>query len=91
MAWRVEITGKALNALEKLNREDGERIVRFLRERVLARKDPRQAGEALKGKLAEFWKYRVGDYRIICRIDDAVFLVLVVQIGHRKEIYRRIR
>ena len=65
------------------------RISRFLLERIAALDDPRSIGEALHGsELGEFWKYRVGDYRIIVRIEDAVIRILVLEIGHRREIYR---
>ena len=65
------------------------RISRFLLERIAALDDPRSIGEALHGsELGEFWKYRVGDYRIIVRIEDAVIRILVLEIGHRRGIYR---
>jgi mRNA interferase RelE/StbE len=59
-----------------------------LQERVLTRNDPRQLGEALEGTKAGYWRYRVGDYRIICKIEDHRLVVIVVTIGHRREIYR---
>ncbi|WP_328747545.1 type II toxin-antitoxin system RelE/ParE family toxin [Geomonas anaerohicana] len=65
------------------------RILRFLRERVAALKDPRSIGEALVGaKLGGFWKYRQGDYRIVASIQDDIVTVLVLRVGHRREIYR---
>ena len=65
------------------------RIVTFLRERVAELDDPRSIGEALKGsKLGEFWKYRVGDYRIITNIEDGVMRILVLKVGNRREVYR---
>jgi len=64
-------------------------VLRFLADRVQGSDDPRTLGEALKGPVVgRYWKYRVGDYRIICDIQDALLLVLVVRIGHRREIYR---
>lgn len=67
MAWRVEFDGGAKRDLEKLDKPIALRITRFLRERVGQLDDPRSIGEALKGsRLGEFWRYRVGDYRIIC-------------------------
>jgi mRNA interferase RelE/StbE len=61
----------------------------FLRERVASLEDPRSIGEALKGsELGEFWKYRVGDYRLICKIQDGALKVLVVKLGNRREVYR---
>jgi mRNA interferase RelE/StbE len=89
LAWRIEFEAAATKDLAKLDKTVAKRITLFLRERVLSLDDPRTLGEALKGpRLGEFWKYRVGDYRIICRIEDGVLLVLVVRIGNRREVYR---
>ena len=89
MAWTVEFEADARKDLAKLDKPIAKRITVFLRERVLGLGDPRLIGEALKGaRLGEFWKYRVGDYRIICRIEDGRLCVLVVTIGNRREVYR---
>ena len=66
------------------------RILAFLRERVAGLDDPRSVGEALKGsKLGEFWKYRVGDYRVIANIEDGALRILVLRVGNRREVYRK--
>jgi len=57
-------------------------------ERVAVLENPRQLGKALKGPLGEFWCYRVGDYRILCDIQDRLVTILVVEIGNRREVYR---
>jgi mRNA interferase RelE/StbE len=89
LAWRIEFEAAATKDLAKLDKTVAKRITLFLRERVLSLDDPRTIGEALRGpRLGEFWKYRVGDYRIICRIEDGALLVLVVRIGNRREVYR---
>ena len=89
MAWRIEFEDAALKELAKLDKPVARRILAFLRERVAALDDPRSVGEALKGsKLGEFWKYRVGDYRIITNIEDGVMRILVLKIGNRREVYR---
>lgn len=89
MAWRIRFEEAAKKDMEKLDKAIARRITAFLRERMLRQEDPRAIGEALKGsQLGEFWKYRVGDYRIICAILDEALLVLVVRIGNRREIYR---
>jgi mRNA interferase RelE/StbE len=89
MAWRVELDSAAERDLDKLDPQIARRILAFLHGRVATLDDPRSIGEALKGsKLGEFWKYRVGDYRIISSIEDGALRVLVIQIGNRKEIYR---
>jgi len=87
--WVVEFAEEARKDLAKLDKPMARRITAFLRERVLAPGDPRSIGEPLKGpRLGEFWKYRVGDYRILCRIEDGRLCVLVVAIGNRREVYR---
>ncbi len=89
MAWLIKLTETAEKQLGKLDRSVAKRIRDFLRERVLVLEDPRGIGEALKGsRLGEFWKYRVGDYRIIASIEDVQVTILVVQIGNRREVYR---
>jgi mRNA interferase RelE/StbE len=89
MAWKVELDSAAERELSKLDPQVARRILAFLHGRVAVLDDPRSIGEALKGsKLGEFWKYRVGDYRIISRIEDGALCVLVVKIGNRREVYR---
>jgi mRNA interferase RelE/StbE len=88
MPWSVELSESADREIGKLDRQHRERILKFLR-RVAGLDDPRSVGKALRGsKLGEFWKYRVGDYRLICKIEDSRMVVLVLRAGHRKEIYR---
>lgn len=89
MAWRIEFEDTALKDLAKLDKQVARRILAFLRERVAVLDDPRSVGEALKGsRLGEFWKYRVGDYRIITNIEDGVMRILVLRVGNRREVYR---
>lgn len=86
MAWRVELDRAAVRDLDKLDRQAARRILAFLHGRVATLEDPRSIGEALKGsRLGEFWKYRVGDYRIIARIEDNALRVLVVRVARRDE------
>ena len=89
MAWKVELSSQALKALGQLDAQVARRILTFLHDRVAPLEDPRSIGEALKGsKLGEFWKYRVGDYRIISSIEDGALRILVVKVGNRREMYR---
>ena len=89
MARNVELSESADRELGKLDAQQAKRILKFLHERVAKLDDPRSIGEALHGsRLGEFWKYRVGDYRLICKIEDDRLVVLVLRVGHRKEIYR---
>ena len=89
MVWVVEFDRSAAKELGKLDGQVAKRILAFFRERLAPLDDPRSIGEALKGdKLGEFWKYRLGDYRLIARFVDHHVLIVVVRIGHRREVYR---
>ncbi len=89
MAWKIEFSVAADRELSKLDAQHSSRILKFLQERVAKLENPRSIGKALQGsRLGEFWKYRVGDFRLICKIEDNRLVVLVLQVGHRKEIYR---
>ena len=87
MAWRIEISETAKRSLAKLDRTIAKRIALFLRGRLATASDPRALGKPLRGPLREYWRYRIGDYRVICDIQDAVVRILVVDLGHRKDIY----
>ena len=89
MAWRIEFDPAAVDELASLDRPVQKRIIKVLRERIVPLDDPRSIGEALRGNtLGKLWKFRVGDYRLICDIRDDVILILVLRVGHRREIYR---
>ena len=89
MPWQVELSSTAAGELARLDPQHRKRILKFLHERVAPLENSRSIGQALHGsRLGEFWKYRVGDYRLICKIEDDRLLVLVLRVGHRKEIYR---
>jgi mRNA interferase RelE/StbE len=89
MARSVELAPAAARELGKLDAQQSKRILKFLHERVAKLDDPRAIGRALSGsRLGEFWKYRVGDFRLICKIEDRRLLVLVLRVGHRREVYR---
>lgn len=89
MVWNVELSTLAQKNLDQLDPQVARRILSFLNERVACLDDPRSIGESLKGsRFGEFWKYRVGDYRVIANIEDTVLRVLVVKIGNRREVYR---
>jgi mRNA interferase RelE/StbE len=89
MAWKIEFSESADRALNRLDPQQSRRILKFLLGRVAKLEDPRSIGKPLQGPhFGELWRYRVGDFRIICKLRDAVFVVLVVRIGPRKDIYR---
>lgn len=89
MAWRIEVSETAEKQLAKLDKPVAMRLRSFLRERLASLDDPRSIGQALRGsELGEFWKYRVGDWRLICQIKDERILVTGVRLGNRREVYR---
>ena len=87
MAWTIDYADTARQQLRKLNRQTARRIVDFMDERIAALENPRATGKALTGPLGGFWRYRIGDCRVICDLQDGALRVLV-QVGNRREIYR---
>ncbi|MBA4265500.1 MAG: type II toxin-antitoxin system mRNA interferase toxin, RelE/StbE family [Comamonadaceae bacterium] len=89
MAWQIEFDPDALKELKKIDRPVQKRLLSFLRDRLSPLDDPRSLGEALSGaRLGSYWKYRVGDWRIVCDIQDQRIVVRVLRIGNRREVYR---
>ena len=88
MAWKIEFDPAALKELNKLDKPVEQRILKFLRERVARLDDPRQIGASLQGTLSGLWKYRIGDYRLICSLENDRLVVLVLRVGHRREVYK---
>ena len=89
MAWIIKYSDSARKQLKKLDKQNVIRILDFMDERISEGDNPRSIGKVLTGpKLGTYWRYRVGDYRIICDIQDSQLCVLVIEIGNRKEIYR---
>lgn len=90
MAWRIDLTATAAKQLGKLDKAEARRITGFLRQRLATLDDPHSMGKALTGpQLGTYWRYRVGDYRIICDIQDGALCILVIEVGNRREVYRR--
>ncbi len=88
MAWTVEIDRFAEKQLHKLDRSVQKRLLDWLAERIEGCKNPRHFGEPLRGNRSGLWRYRVGDYRIICKIEDEKLIVIALAVGHRRKIYR---
>jgi mRNA interferase RelE/StbE len=86
--WQVEFDRDAARDLRKLGADAQKLVLKYLRERIAVSGDPRRFGHALTGDLKGFWRYQVGDYRIVASIEDDRFVVLVVTVGHRREVYR---
>ena len=88
MAWKIEFSAVARKQLHALDRPVQKKIADYLKDRIEGCKSPRHFGEALSANRAGLWRYRVGDYRIICEIQEEEVVVLVLVIGHRREIYK---
>ena len=88
MAWRIDYLRSARKSAERLDPQVGGRIRDYLYQPVAALDDPRAIAKPLKGPLATYWRFRVGDYRIICDIQDSRLVILVIAVGHRSDIYQ---
>ena len=90
MVWEIEFDPAAVKELAKLDKQVARRIVQFLRERIAPLGDPRSVGEPLHGdQLGAFWKYRLGDHRVVAEISDRRIVIIAVRVGHRHEVYRK--
>jgi mRNA interferase RelE/StbE len=89
LAWRIEFVPAAAKELKKVGRTEAARIIATLETRIAVLEDPRSLGTALTGELGGLWRWRIGDYRVVARIEDERITILVVRIGHRREVYRR--
>lgn len=87
MSWDYNISSRALKELKKLGYVPSQQIINFLDERIRNAEDPRVFGKSLKGDLGEYWRYRIGDYRLLCELKDRELIVLVVKAGHRRDVY----
>ena len=90
MSWVCKFDRRALRELNKLDSQSQQKILAYLEERIELDADPRRFGKRLKANLAGLWRYRVGNYRIICQIVDNELIVLVLAVGHRKTIYEQV-
>lgn len=89
MLWTIKYTETAQRQLKKLDKSIALRVLDYMDERVVVLEDPRAAGKNLVGpKLGSYWRYRIGDVRVICDIQDHAVMILVLEIGHRREVYR---
>ena len=88
MVWSVEFDARVEKDLKKLDRQAQKQILDYFEHRIAPLDDVRVYGKALRSQFTGLWRYRIGDYRAICRIEDETVTVLVLRIGHRKEVYR---
>ncbi len=87
LTWSVEFDDAAAKELRKLDRQAQQEILRYFRQRIATDEDPRRFGKPLSRDLTGLWRYRVRDYRMICNIENDKLVVLVLRVGHRKDIY----
>lgn len=88
MGWHVDFDKRAVKQLQKMDRTKSKIILAWLRKNIEGCDDPRSHGKSLVGDMSEKWRYRVGDYRILCEIKDDELLVLAIKVGHRRDVYR---
>ena len=87
MSYSVSISKPALKALKKMDKSNAAAILSWIKKNLEGTDNPYKQGKRLKGNLSQFWRYRVGDYRILCSIEDGKLIIIVVAVGHRREIY----
>ena len=87
MAWTIKVSETAQKQIKSLDKSTQRRLIDFLRLRISV-SNPRQTGKPLKGQKKDLWRYRMGDYRIICDLQDKQITVLILAIGHRSKIYK---
>jgi len=88
VTWKIEFERAAAREFRKLDIQMQRRIRDFFHQRILSSEDPRAHGKQLRGKQSEFWRYRIGPYRVIASIQNERMVILLVRIGHRREVYR---
>jgi len=90
MHWTLEWDPSAQRELKKLAPQARRRILDFLNDRVLPLDNPRHLGQSLTGPvLGSYWKYRIGNYRTVVNIEDRVLRILVIRVGHRRDVYKK--
>lgn len=88
MVWTIKYTETAKKQLKKLDRQTARRVLEYMDEHVATREDPCSPGEALTGPLGGLWRYRIGDLRVICDVQNGALMILVIELGNRREVYR---
>jgi len=88
LTWSIEFDNAAAKELRKLDKQAQQEILDYLRERIATNKDPRRFGKPLSNNLAGLWRYRIRVYRLICNIENDKLVVLVLRVGHRKDVYK---
>lgn len=89
MAWKIEYDSRVLKDMKKLSRPARQQILSYFDERIAPSSDPRAFGKPLESSFSGLWRYRIGDYRAICRIEDGQMIVLVLRVAHRSKVYKK--
>jgi mRNA interferase RelE/StbE len=89
LAWKIEFVPAAAKELKKLGKTEAARVIATLETRIALLDDPRRLGSALTGELGGLWRWRIGDYRVIARIEDERITILVLRVAHRRQVYRK--
>lgn len=88
MIYELKYEAKAVKQIRKLDPATRNLIKTWIEKNLLNTDNPRQHGKGLTGTLSQYWRYRVGDYRILAEINDTEIVIIIVEVGHRREIYR---
>ena len=88
MTWKIDYTDTVIKQLRKLDKQNAKRIMDYMDNHVARLENPRNIGKALKGKFGDFWRYRVGSFRVICEIQDNKLQILLLRVGNRSNVYR---
>ena len=89
MAWTIEYDSRVVKDMKKLDRKVQKDILAYFNDRIALSSDPRASGKSLKSSFSGLWRYRIGDYRAICRIEDERLVVLVIRVSHRSNVYKQ--
>ncbi len=87
--FKVEISEEALKQFKKLDKQIAKLIFAWIRKHLVDTTDPRKQGKSLVGDKKSIWRYRIGDYRLLCNIYDDKLIILVIEVGHRREVYQK--
>ena len=88
MTWKIEFDAGVEKDLKKLGHPAQKKILKYIKEKIMTSGNPRLLGKPLSGKLSDIWRYRIGDYRLLAKVEDEKFVILVIHVGHRKDVYR---
>ena len=90
MSYKLKFEKNALKSLKKIDSNQRILLMAWIQKNLDQCENPRSLGKALSGKLNNYWSYRVGDYRIVVEIIDNELIIIIISIGHRRDIYKKI-